>query len=281
MSVPDVTCAPIGDVWEDYPKIPAFIVGIPAGLSLLYIGGYISGLIIGYWGGIAAAALSPATLIIMCSVTIAALIAAITFLELALQYLFKYKLACLDGERCAIVRVESIVHNDDSDQSLNTILAPLSNPKTNEAEYQAIWQAKTLLYSDSSPSVSSRGWNFRPEVNNEEPRFGENKLPLFHCEIQGKTNYEWIQGLIAYMITMIVILAAIIALAAVGAALGPFYYVLAALILLLILFASIFGGKSLFSSGSNGGRSNFQHRYRKCYARSRWLRNHRYFRKNY
>lgn len=82
MSVPDVTCAPIGDVWEDYPKIPAFIVGIPAGLSLLYIGGYISGLIIGYWGGIAAAALSPATLIIMCSVTIAALIAAITFLEL-------------------------------------------------------------------------------------------------------------------------------------------------------------------------------------------------------
>jgi hypothetical protein len=253
MSLPDVTCAPIGDVWDNYPKTAALVVGIPAGASILVVGGIIIAYIAGAWGGIAAASLTPVTLIVFCSITIAALLALIAFLELLLQYLFKYKLACLDGDRCAVVRIQSIVHNEDSDQSLNTILAPLSDPMTSEADYKKMWQAGTLLYSDSSPPVSSRGWKFRPEANNQEPRFGYNKLPLFHCEIEGKTNYEWLQGLITYMIIMIVILAGIIALAAVGAALGPLYYVVAALIVLLALLALLFGIKSATSSDSESG----------------------------
>lgn len=253
MAVPDVTCAPIGDVWDGYPKTAGLVVGIPAGASLLVVGGIIVAYILGAFGGIAAAALSPAMLIVMCSVTIVALGALITFLELLLQYLFKYKLACIDGDRCAVVRVQSIVHNEDSDQSLNTILAPLSDPHTTEAEYRAMWQATTLLYSDSTPPVSSRGWKLRPEVNDEEPKFGEHKLPLFHCEIQGQANYDWIRGLIAYMVAMIVVLAAIIVLAAVGAALGPFYYVVAALIVILAFLASLFGIKSGTASSSDAG----------------------------
>lgn len=253
MSVPDVTCAPIGDVWEGYPTTPAILFGVPAGASLLVIGGIIVAYIAGALGGIAAASLSPATLIWMCSSTIVSLGILITFLELALQYLFKYKLACIDGDRCAIVRIESIVHNEDSDQSLNTILAPLSNPNTTENAYKAMWQAASLLYSDTTPSVASRGWKFRPESNKEEPKFGYYKLPLFHCEIQGKTNYEWIQGLITYMGIMIAILLAIIALAVLGAALGPLYYVVLGLIALLILLASIFGIKTSLSSSQDAG----------------------------
>jgi hypothetical protein len=253
MALPDVTCSPIEDVWEGYPLTAALALGIPAGLSLAAIVAYIIGLIAGYWGGIALAALSPATLIVMCSVAIIALLTLIAFLEAVLQYLFKYKLACIDGDRCAVVRVESIVHNEDSDQSLNTILAPLSDTKTTEAEYKAMWQAATLLYSDTSPSVSSRGWKLLPESNNQEPMFGDNKLPLFHCEIEGKTNYEWVRALRDYMIIMIIVLAGIIVAAAVGAALGPLYYVVLALIALLILLAIIFGVKTGFSSDSGAG----------------------------
>ena len=253
MSLPKVTCASIADVWEGYPSTPALLLGIPAGAALLIIGGYIIGLIAGWWGTIAVSALSPATLIVICSVTIAALLVLITFLELLLRYLFQYKLACIDGDRCAVVRVQSIVHNEDSDQSLNTILAPLKDPATNEAEYRAMWQAATLLYSNTTPPVSSRGWKLRPEVNNEEPRFGNSKLPLFHCEIEGKANYEWIQGLIDYMIAMVVLLAILIAAAAVGAALGPFYYLILAAIALLIFLAILFGVKTGLSSSSEGG----------------------------
>ena len=243
MSVPDTRCAAIGDVWEGYPKTAALAIGIPAGASVAVIAGIIIAYIGGAFGGIAAASLSPATLIVMCAITIVALVATITFLELLIKYLFQYKLACVDGERCAIVKILSIEHNEDSDHSLNTIVAPLRDPKTSEAEYKAMWQASSLVYSDSSPGVASRGWKLRPDSNGAEPRFGDNKLPLFHCEIQGAANYEWIQGLIAYMVLMIAVLAGIIVLAAVGAALGPFYYVLLAAILLLILLAALFGIK--------------------------------------
>jgi len=253
MSVPDTSCAAIGDVWEGYPTTAALAVTIPAGASVAVIAGIITAYILGAFGGIAAASLSPATLIVMCSITIAALVALITFLELLIQYLFQYKLACVDGDRCAIVKILSIEHNEDSDQSMNTIVAPLSDPKTSEAEYRAMWQAASLVYSDSTPGVASRGWKLRPESNGAEPRFGDHKLPLFHCEIQGAANYEWIKGLIAYMVAMIIVLAGIIALAALGAALGPFYYVLLALIALLILLAILFGIKVGTSSTSGAG----------------------------
>ncbi len=184
---------------------------------------------------------------------IAVLIAAISFVEAAILYLFKYKFACLDGDRCAVVHIESIVHNEDSDQSLNTILAPLSDVTTTEADYMAYWQAKTLLYSDSTPPVSSRGWNFKPASNGEQPMFGNNKLPLFHCEIEGAANYEGLVALRAYMIALIIILAGIIVLAAIGAALGPFYYLILVLVAFLILFALLFAGKTALSESSDAG----------------------------
>src|SRR4051812_48842580 len=115
MSDPDVSCAPIGDAWDSYPKTAALAVSIPAGASLVVVAGIIIAFIAGAWGGIAAASLSPATLIVMCSITIAALLALITFLELLLQYLYNYKLACVDGDRCAVVQILGIEHNEDTD----------------------------------------------------------------------------------------------------------------------------------------------------------------------
>jgi len=233
MGVPDVRCAPLSQARSS-------INGVDLGLGII---GVIGVLIFGIMTGAAAisvAALTPATLAIWAVAMIASCLFAINLIHKAMDVLFHYKLACIDGERCALGQVMKIELNPDGDTTFNMKLAPIQDSPakvTTVAEFQSSFQGKTLVYSD--PGSATRGWTFHPElgggvVSPTQP------IPLFHCEIEGTYLNDWLTGLIALLWTLIAIATAAIALAALEL-IPVIGWIIWAVVALIALFAALLG----------------------------------------
>lgn len=230
MGAQDVSCEPLATVPDGYQGIGAdnFALGIGGALAVLAAGIVI--LVVALRNALGTAVVAPQTLALAASALVAGCLAAIYVLMKARDYLFKGKLACIDGDRCAIGRVARIEKNrEDTDLLLNLVLAP-ADEKTDLAAYLTFPQVLSLILND--PGVATRGWVFRPLQAGDG--FGPNRLPILHCEIEGSL-YDWLLAFIAYLWILVALGLAAIALATVYTALMATVIGAAIAILLFLL----------------------------------------------
>jgi hypothetical protein len=237
----NTTCTPLAGAWDG-------VGGVNIGLGVV---GAVMAIAAGVTAALAAfgiASLTPASMAIAAWLLATACLFAINLLNKVRDYFFDHRLVCLDGDRCAIARVEAIEDDADGDKALNTILAPAQR-STTESDYQTMFQAKTLVYVD--PGLASRGWHLEPKDNRKGSNpatFGEGKLPFFHCEIEGTYLDDWTSALLAYFWLLEAIAIAAFALAIAALALGPIawaiWIAIAILVFLLALLGLHFAGGS-------------------------------------
>ncbi|HWH07820.1 MAG TPA: hypothetical protein VNX21_01385 [Candidatus Thermoplasmatota archaeon] len=234
----NTTCTTIDDIWDGVP-------GLALGLGVI---GAIGLLVAGVWTlvlALSAAAITPMSLAIAAGVLMASCLAAIFLLHQVRDYFFDHRLLCLGDDACAMAHVITIEANGDGDRSLNTILAP-ANADTPEADYQGMFQAAELVYSDPAldADLATRGWTLVPKANrlSLNPRtFGRGELPFFHCEIEGTKLDDWTIALIAWLWGLFALGAAALAAAALATALGPIAWAIWIAVAIFVLLAAIFG----------------------------------------
>lgn len=239
-----VTCAPIDKVWDGVNGAD-LTLGVIGALGILSVGITLA------VESFTAAGVTPATIQVAGVALIAACLMTISLVHKIRDYAFHYKLACLDGTRCAIAQVVSIEADADGDTALNTVLAPATNT-TEVAEYQAMYQGGSLVYMD--PGLATRGWHLKPTDNGVHPGTFGKGLPLFHCEIVGSYLDDWTTAFIAYLWSLVALAAAAVALATVADAAGPFGWAIWIAIAFLLLLAGWFARKGQ-SDESEAGAS--------------------------
>lgn len=189
---------------------------------------------------------NPVTLAIAAGALAIAATAAAVKVKALRDYFLHGRLACIADSVCALGRIFSLEDDADGDKALNLVLGPATEDHT-EDEYRAMFQAEELIYPD--PGVETHGWEHDPhsntkwlrdEGNDQQADFGENKLPLFHCEIEGTDLVDYLERIYAWLITVAIIAAAVAVAAAALAALGPIgWAILGLLILLTIIFGTL------------------------------------------
>ena len=231
--VPDVTCAPISEAQSGPP-------GVAIGIGIVGVVAMVVADVLLLVASSGAAALSAPSLAAWAVVMIASCAAAIAMINTMIAFFFHYKLACIDGDRCAIGQVMKIELNADGDTSFNMKLAPVQ-AMTTPAEFQASFQGSTLVFSD--PGAASRGWVFRPE-SGAGFLSDQQQIPLFHCEIEGSFINEWLNSILTLLYAILAM-----AVAALALAVGLFAlemipiigWIIAILQLLIALFGLILG----------------------------------------
>lgn len=233
MSTTHTNCTALNDVWNGYGNL-FWGSAIFSAIGTIVAGVWAAVLAFGAGG------ITPMSMMIVAGVLFAAALAGVIALLQIRDYYFNHRLACLDGDRCAIARIERMEADADGDTALNVILAP-ANERTDEATYQTQFQAKSLVYDD--PGLASRGWQLEPFAVRDGEKFGDPKMgiPFFHCEIEGTYFDDWTSALIAWMVGLMILAAAAFALAAAATALGPIAWVIWIAVALLIALLALFG----------------------------------------
>jgi hypothetical protein len=244
MGVPDVTCVPIGSA-------RASLNGVDLGMGIIGLLGFlVTGFIVSL-GAITVVAASAPVLAVWAALMMIACLMLINVANQALLLLFHYKLACIDGERCAFGQVMKIELNVDGDTTFDMKLAPIQ-ATTTPAEFQGSFQGSSLVFSD--PGAASRGWVFKPESG---AGFVDSRpIPLFHCEIEGSYLNDWITAILALLWTLMVVLTALLALAVTLTALElipVIGWAIAAIAFLAALFAAILGIHMKFGKADSVG----------------------------
>src|SRR5437879_1576707 len=138
MGVPDVKCAPIASA-------ASTVNGVDLGIGILgVIGVVIAGVLAGA-AAISVAALTPASLAIWAVLLIMSCLFAINLINKAMDVLFHYKLACIDGEQCALGQVKKIELNPDGDTTFNLKLSPIIDGVTTLAGFKASPQGSLIF----------------------------------------------------------------------------------------------------------------------------------------
>jgi hypothetical protein len=238
-------CTALNDVWDGYGT----------GFWVSSIFATIAVLVAGVWAAVlafSAGSITPMSMIIVASILFAAALAGVIALTRIRSYFFEHRLACLDGDHCAIARIERMEDDGDGDTALNVILAP-ADDKTDEPTYKSQFQAGSLVYVD--PGLAGRGWHLDPFAVRDGEKFGAG-IPFFHCEIEGSYFDDWTSALIAWMVGLMIIAAVALALAIAATALGPIAWVIWIAVALLVLLLALFGihmGGTSDVSGTSGG----------------------------
>lgn len=209
--------------------------------------GAVALLVAGLWAAylaMAAASITPQSLLIAASILAAACTAGIATLHLIQNYYFDHRLVCIQDRRCALGHVVTIEDNGDGDRSMNLVLAP-ADFDTTKAEYSAMPQPALLVYGNSNdPDIASIGMNMDPYAIRAEATpssYGRDNLPFFHCEIEG-TYFDTYTGvLLGWLYTLLAFAVAAIVSAALATALGPIAWIIWIAVALFILLAIIFG----------------------------------------
>ncbi|MFZ1221393.1 MAG: hypothetical protein WAO00_19035, partial [Chthoniobacterales bacterium] len=223
-------CTALNDVWDGYGGV-FWGSAIFATIALV---------VAGVWAALLAfgsGTISPMSMMVVAGILFAAALAGVIALGRIRDYFFNHRLACLDGDRCAIARIERMEADGDGDTALNVILAP-ADEKTDEPTYQTQFQAKLLVYVD--PGLAGRGWHLGPFEVRDGEKFGAG-IPFFHCEIEGTYFDDWTSALIAWMVGLMLLAVAAFALAAAATALGPIAWAVWIAVALLLLLLSLFG----------------------------------------
>jgi hypothetical protein len=201
MGVPDIQCAPIS-------AAQSTVGGVDLGLGIIGLLGVVAAGLTTAAAALTFAAATPATLAVAAVALSVACLFAINLINKAMDVLFHYKLACIDGERCAIGQVMNIEKNPDGDTTFDIKVAPIQ-ANTTPAEFAGSFQGSTLVFSD--PGAGSRGWVFKPESG--AGFLPGTQLPLFHCEIEGSYLNDWLTALLALAWSLLALAAAAFALA--------------------------------------------------------------------
>jgi hypothetical protein len=243
MGVPDIQCAPINAAQSS-------ISGADLALGIVGVIGVVVAGVITTAAALTFAAATPATLAVAAVALSIACLFAINLINKAMDVLFHYKLACIDGERCAIGQVMKIEKNPDGDTTFDMKLAPIQ-ATTTPTEFAASFQGSTLVFSD--PGAASRGWAFKPDSG--AGFLGGTKLPLFHCEIEGSYLNDWLTALLALLWSLLALAAAALALAITLTAIEliPIIgWVIAVIIAIIALLATLLGINMAGDPGSIG-----------------------------
>lgn len=243
MGVPNVQCTPIATAKTS-------VGGVDLGLGIIGLVGFLVAGILTGMSAIGLAGLTPATLAIWAVAMIASCLMVINLINKAMDVLFHYKLACIDGERCAVGKVMKIELNPDGDTTLALQLAPVE-ATTTVAQFKASAQGASLVYSD--PGTASRGWVFNPSEGNGNVSEAQ-PIPLLHCEIKGSYLNDWLSGLLVLLWTLIGIATAAIALAA-TMLIPVIGWIIWAVMALIALFSILLG---IHMSGGGEDQSNTQ-----------------------
>src|SRR5215470_14637462 len=118
MGVPDIECAPIS-------AAQSTVGGVDLGLGIIGASGVAVAGITTAVAALTFAAATPATLGVAAVALSMACLFVINLINKAMDVLFRYKLACIDGERCAIGQVMKIEKNPDGDTTFDMKLAPI------------------------------------------------------------------------------------------------------------------------------------------------------------
>lgn len=230
-------CTTIGDLWDGV-GFGGWFFGIFAILGIIWT--IIQGALIAFSNPAVWA--TPVSVGIAGGILLATCIMAIGVLVHARNYFFDHRLLCINDNQCAVGKVIVIEHNADGDKSLDLLLAPATEETSAEDYQNNLWQSRDLIFHDDG-SLDTRGWHLDPKRNRDESpiTFGPNRLPFFHCEIEGTKLDTWIDALLAYLGVLMAIAAAAIAAAVIFTSLGPIGWVLWIAAALLLLLLAIFG----------------------------------------
>lgn len=228
MGTPNVTCTPIASAANS-------VGGVDLGLGIIGLVGFlISGIAVAV-GALAASAWNPGLLATVAVALVASCLMLINLINKAQDVLFHRKLACIDGEQCALGQVMLIENNPDGDLTFNLKLASIEDGTT-PAEFMAMSQS-SLVFSD--PGSASRGWTFKPEAGAGFVS-DQQQIPLLHCEVEGTYLNDWLTAMIAFLWTIVALAVAAIALAATE--LIPVVgWIISAVMAILAILAAIFG----------------------------------------
>ena len=237
-------CTSIGDAWDGFGA-GYYAVGIMGVLALILASVMVA------VGVFSTAGFTPAGLIWAGGVLMAACIAAMIAAVHAGNYFFDHRLVCIEDSKCAIGKVIITEENQDGDISLDLLLGPATGTTT-AAEYQfTFWQSKELIFTDHV-NLPSRGWHLDPKANRaglSPVGHGDEELPFFHCEIEGSRVSNWLTAFKAWLILLMVLAAAAIALGIIGTAIPVIGAIIAIALAIFWLLAIIFG----FDFGLAGG----------------------------
>ncbi len=232
------TCRPIAEVWTGVGWF-TYVGGITAAVAAV-AGAVAISLALLKTSLLTA---NPVTIGIAAGALLAGVLGAIATLTHIRNYFFDHKLGCITEQECALGQVWIIEDNADGDLSLNLILAPARDVTTLD-QYRVMWQSAKLVFHDPGVATADPEWTHKPgevRLGVEPTGQGPNRLPYFHCEIEGTFFDDWTSAVIAYMWVLAGLATALLALAIAGTVAGPLGWIVVAALALLVLLALVLG----------------------------------------
>ncbi len=226
MADPGFTCVPI-----DKAKSNADGVDLWLGIAGLF-GVFLSTIVL--MAGTSPPPLSPLALQLWALALMASCLMTINLIDKIQLVLLHRRLACIDGERCAVGQVVRMRIDQEDGICLAMKLAPIQETTTVE-EFRNSFPGQSLVYSD--PGAATRGWEFRPEANVGVVS-GKQPIPLFSCVVPSAAYYDWLANMVVLLWTLFGLAVVVLVFAT-----SPLFWVgwvLFAIILLFILLCALF-----------------------------------------